>query len=397
VNTRLNFFSSEFITDPYPVYEVLRETAPYYFDENHQMLYFSRHKDISDLLRDKRFGRANPNARPDNEPASLAPFRRLDDNSLMDKEPPDHTRLRGLVQQAFTPRRVEALSDNINDLANRIMDQIIPAGTVDLLEDFAVPISVNVISDLLGIPDTDRHNLRPWSNAIVRMYEVNPTDGDAREAVAAVEEFSDYLHHLIALRKESPANDLITALIQARQEGDRLSEDELISTCILLLNAGHEATVNVIGNGVHALLNHPEQMSKLRTQPELMKLAVEEMVRFDSPLQLFRRWVMVDTEYHGLSFKKGARIGLLFGSANRDADVFDHPNRFDVTRTNNPHMGFGAGIHYCLGAPLARLELRIAMDCLFKRVKGLDLVEEPVRRPTFVIRGYEQLRVRLIT
>src|SRR5690606_17492672 len=235
------------------------------------------------------------------------------------------------------------------------------------------PLPVTVIAELLGVPEADRHHLRPWSQAIVAMYELDHTPEQERRAVQAAIEFSDYLRQLARERRRNPQNDLITALAQVEEQGDTLSEDELISTCVLLLNAGHEATANVIGNGMLALLHHPAQFDRLRANPALVSTAVEEMMRYDTPLQLFRRWTLEDVVYKGIELRRGTQIALVFGAANRDPAVFDQPNTFDITRADNPHISFGGGVHYCLGAPLARLELQIAIRTLIERFPTLRL------------------------
>jgi len=239
------------------------------------------------------------------------------------------------------------------------------------------------------VPQADRHALRPWSAAICGMYELNPSRETAHAAVQASQEFSDYLRALARRRKDDPRDDLVSAL--AAVEG--LSEDELIGTCVLLLNAGHEATVNVTGNGWRALLQHPDQLRLLRDDPGLLGTAVEELMRFDTPLQMFERWVLEDIEVHGVEIPRGSEVAMLFGSANHDPRAFADPERLDITRRDNPHISFGAGIHYCLGAPLARIELTASFGALLAKAPGLRLVSEPVYKPGYVIRGLESLMV----
>jgi cytochrome P450 len=313
---------------------------------------------------------------------------------MFDKEPPDHTRLKMLVHKAFTPRRVKRLQGRIQALADELLDRVQPQREMDIIADFATPLPVTVIAELLGVPPADRHYLRPWSQAIVAMYELDHSQEQARRAVQAASEFADYLRHLARRRREAPEDDLITALAFVEEAGDQLSEDELIATCVLLLNAGHEATVNVIGNGMLALLQHPAQWRALQDEPSLVVTAVEEMMRYDTPLQLFRRWILEDMEYKGISFKQGMQVGLMFGAANRDPARFDRPHTFDIRRRENPHISFGAGVHYCLGAPLARLELQIALGTLARRLPDMKLAGPAPRfRPAYVIRGLEALPV----
>jgi hypothetical protein len=392
-------FSVEFQTDPYPTYARLRQAAPVFWHAPTHLWYFSLYEDVSILLRDRRLGRSLRHLRPEPAPPPhLAPFQRLSDSSMFDMEPPDHTRLRRLVSSVFTPRRVEALRPKIEAAAEGLLDQALAKGTFDLLEDYAIPLPVMVIADLLGVPETDRPRLRPWSNAIVAMYELEHTPAQETAAIQAASEFWEYLRWLAAERRRQPQDDLVSALaaVTDAETGAQLSESELIATCILLLNAGHEATVNGLGNGMLALFHHPAQLERLQDDPTpaLIRTAVEEMLRFDTPVQLFKRWVLEDLEYKGQFFKPGEQIALFFGSANRDPAQFERPAELQIDRRDNPHISFGAGIHFCLGAPLARLELNVALSRLFQRGHRLRLVEEPNWRQSFVIRGLERLLVR---
>jgi cytochrome P450 len=289
---------------------------------------------------------------------------------------------------------VELLRGQIQAITDDLLDAAAAQGHMDLLEGFATPLPVTVIAALLGVPEADRHLLRPWSQAIVAMYELDHTPQQEHAAVQAAIEFADYLRHLAQQRRADPRDDLITALALVEEQGDHLTEDELISTCVLLLNAGHEATVNVIGNGMLALLHHPAQFEHLKSNPALVSSAVEEMMRYDTPLQLFRRWVLEDVTYQGVELKQGMEIGLMFGAANRDPAVFDQPHTFDITRQHNPHIAFGGGVHYCLGAPLARLELQIAIRTLTERFPHLHINgPDPIYRPAYVIRGLQSFPV----
>lgn len=390
-----------FLSDPYPVYAQLHQQSPIFYDEASDMWYFASHRDVDAILRDRRFGRSILHLlsreeldMPPENPA-YEPFEKLGRHSMFDMEPPEHTRLRSLVHKAFTPRRIQAMQTTIEAIANDLLDELIPQGEMDVLADFAVPLSVTVISALLGIPDADRAQLRPWSNAIVKMYELGHTPQQAEAAIQASQEFADYLKDLARQRMADPQDDLITALAMIEEEGDRLTEDEMVSTCVLLLNAGHEATVNVIGNGLRTLFAHPDAFEQLKGDLSLVDTAIEELMRYDTPLQLFKRWVLQDMDYQGIALKQGMRVGLLFGAANRDPHIFANPDALDLTRSPNPHISFGGGVHYCLGAPLARMELRSAYRALLGRCSSMQLQEAPRYHPTYVIRGLESLSVSL--
>jgi unspecific monooxygenase len=390
-----------FVANPYPVYEELRDRAPVLHDEATDHWLVSRYADVNGLLRDRRFGRTylhtathEEMGRPE-DPEALGPFWHLVRSGILDMEPPDHTRVRSLVSKAFTPRMVEGLRPRIQALVDGLADDVAGAGEFDLISRVAEPLPVAVIAEMLGIPDQDRHLLRPWSAEICLMYELNPSDDYARRASRASVEFSDYLRELARERRKHPGQDLISALTQVLEDGERLTEDELVGTCVLLLNAGHEATVNVTGNGWWSLFRNPAQLERLRSDPSLVPRAIEELMRYDTPLQMFERWVLEDFELHGVRVPKGAELGLLFGSANHDPAAFDHPDELDVGRDPNPHISFGAGIHFCLGAPLARLELQTSFRTLLERFSGMELVDEPQWKPAYIIRGLKELRVRI--
>ena len=391
-----------FLQNPYPTYQKLLAQQPVFFDEDSGFWFFARHSDVDAILRDRRFGRSIlhvmereelgwPEPNPD-----YAPFAKLGEHSMFSKEPPEHTRLRGLVHKAFTPRRIREMQSSIEAITAELLDVAEAKGEMDVLADFAVPLPVTVIAALLGIPESDRALLRPWSNAIVKLYELDHTPEQARAAISAAEEFDAYLKQLARQRRAAPQDDLITALALVEEAGDQLSEDELVSTCVLLLNAGHEATVNVVGNGLWALFRHPDQLAALREEPDaLLPAAVEELMRYDSPLQLFRRWVLEDLVYAGVELKRGAEVALLFGAANHDPAVFEAPESLDIRRSVNPHISLGGGVHYCLGAPLARMELQTAFHALLTRFPKMQLQQTPQFHPSYVIRGLESLRVSL--
>jgi cytochrome P450 len=390
-----------FVADPYPVYAELRAKGRvHYFEPTDQWL-VPHHADVSAVLRDRRLGRTYQHRFTHEDfgrtapPAEHEPFHTLNDHGMLDLEPPDHTRIRRLVSKAFTPRTVERLKPYVTDLAGALVDRLVAAGGGDLLTDVAEPLPVAVIAEMLGIPESDRAPLRPWSADICGMYELNPPQETARKAVRASVEFSEYLRELIAARRAQPGEDLISGLIAAYDEGDRLTEQEMISTCVLLLNAGHEATVNATVNGWWALFRNPAQLAALRADHSLVPSAVEELMRYDTPLQLFERWVLDEIEIDGTTIPRGAEVAMLFGAANHDPEVFQHPEALDITRRDNPHISFSAGIHYCIGAPLARIELAASMRALLEKAPALTLATEPERKPNFVIRGLHGLQVKV--
>jgi len=392
-------WSTAFVAHPYDVYTRLRDEEPIsWFEPTHQWL-VARHVDVNALLRDRRLGRtylhvgSHEDFGHPPDPEQLAPWWRLVRNGMLDREPPDHTRLRRLVSKVFTPRRVEELRPTVQRVADAVVGDLLDAGGGDLLAIVAEPLPVTVIAELLGVPQSDRHQLRPWSADICGMYELNPSVETARRAVGAAEEFSGYLTELAAFRRGHPGDDLISALVQVRDEGDQLTDDELVGTCVLLLNAGHEATVNATGNGWWALFRNPDQLAALRADPGLLPSAVEELLRYDTPAQLFERWVLEDFTYGGIDFARGTELALLFGSANRDPEVFADPDRLDITRAENPHISFGAGIHFCLGAPLARVELETSFGTLLRRAPQLSLRHEPEWKAGYILRGLKELVV----
>jgi cytochrome P450 len=389
-----------FVADPYPPYAELRAAGRIHYHEPTNQWIVPHHADVNALLRDRRFGRTYHHlashaemGRPE-DPEYTREFWYLIRNGILDMEPPDHTRVRRLVAKAFTPRMVESLRPTIQRLMDGLVDRLDGGGEFDLIREIAEPLPVTVIAELLGIPPADRHRLRPWSAEICRMYELNPTEEDGRAASAAAVEFSSYLRDLIRERRSRPTEDLISELVHVVDEGDRLTEDEMIGTCVLVLNAGHEATVNVTGNGWWSLFRNPAQLAILREDHRLVARAVEELMRYDTPLQMFERWVLEDAEICGAEVPKGQELALLFGSANRDPVAFDRPDDIDLTREHNPHLSFGAGIHFCLGAPLARVELDVSFSTLLRRLPRMEPVAEPEWKPNYIIRGLKELRVR---
>jgi cytochrome P450 len=350
------------------------------------------HALVSALLRDRRFGREAIDPPPD--PPHLAPWRAVEACSMLEREPPAHTRLRGLVTRAFVARRVEELRPRVAALANALIERFEAEPAVDLLPAFATPIPVTIIAELLGVPLERADDLLAWSHDMVAMYQFGRTRAVEDAAVAAAIAFVAMLREIVAERRRQPADDLLTHLITAEQGGERLSEDEVIGTAILLLNAGHEATVHTLGNAVAGLLGRGDDATALFASPAVAEATVEEALRHDPPLHLFTRVAGEDAEIEGVPFRRGDKVGLLLGAANHDPARFPDPARFDPARANTgQHVSFGAGIHFCVGAPLARLELREALTTLFRRLPGLRLVEAPRYADTYHFHGLERLMV----
>ena len=386
------------MADPYPRLAALREEAPLHHEERLERWLVTRHADVRACLRDRRLGRNFRHVGNDDEfdtaeplDPRWQPFWNTERWSLLWLEPPEHTRIRKLVAAAFTPRSVESLREPSEQLAR----ELLPDGRFDLLRDYAQPYSIAVICRMLGVPTDRGRDLLDWSHAMVKMYELDTTLDQAEHATRAAAEFTEYVESLIEERRREPRDDMVTRLAEVESEGERLTDAQIVSTMIVLLNAGHEATVNTLGNGVLALLRHPEQWRRLVEGEVGPAQAVEELIRWDPPLQLFERWVLEDgVEIAGEPVPRGAKVALLFGSANRDPRAFNDPDAFDVGRPNAAdHIGFGGGIHVCIGAPLARIELATALGALVERAPGLSLAEESRRNRAFVIWGLEALCV----
>jgi cytochrome P450 len=389
----LDFADPGFATDPYPHFSRQRADGPIGWHEPSQTWMVVAHDACNAALRDRRLGRIWH----DREPASrFEPFNLLHRNQMMENEPPAHGRLRRKVSTAFARGHVERMRPRVSEIGAGLLVDVDPAG-FDALADFAEPLPVLVIAELLGAPLDDFARLRAWSQAIVRMYE--PSIGIETEdaALRASQEFADYMRALIATRRDHLGDDLLSDLIRAQDGSDGLTDDEALASAILLLNAGHEASVNVFGNGLVAALRHPAQWRRLCDGVVAPETAVEEMLRYDSALQLFERTATADVEVAGQDVAAGEKVAVLLGSANRDATVFDHADRLDLGRDPNPHLAFGAGVHFCLGAPLARVELAESLGLLTRTFPDLRLAGEPTRRPTFVLRGYESVPVRVVS
>ena len=384
--------NAQFYENPYPAYNEIRQSLRAFKWEQYGYWCFLCHEEVNTLLRDRRFGRQILHVATREElglpeiPARLKPFYNLEKHSLLELEPPVHTRLRGLVSRAFLSRQVERLRPKIESLSNSLIDGFEAKGEVDLLSAYATPIPVIVICELLGVPTVMADQFLTWSHDMVSMYMAKRDLAIEEAAVEATIAFSDYMRSLISERRRAPQGDLLSELVRAESEGQKLSEDELVTTAILILNAGHEATVHTIGNGVKALL-------ELGITYPVTEAIIEEIMRYDAPLHLFTRYALEDIEFAGLKFRKGEQIGLLLGAANRDPARFPNPDKFHARRDPNPHVSFGAGIHFCIGAPLARLEMLIAFQTLFKRLPNLRLAKQPHYKNVFHFHGLEELIV----
>jgi cytochrome P450 len=390
-----------FIADPYPALARLRDQAPIVYDERTNQWLVSRHADVNALLRDRRLGRSYLHVASHEAwgrtppPPDQAAFWDLLAVQMIDLEPPDHTRLRRLVSKAFTPRTVDALRPRIEGIVGTLIDRVRVVGEFDLIADLLELVPVTVIAELLGIPESDRHLLRPWSADMTLMFELNPSEEMQRRATDASAAFEAYLHDIARSRRARPGDDLISELAAVVEAGgDRLTEDELIGTAVLLLNAGHEASVNGAANSWWALFRHPEALAQLRADPSLVPTAIEELLRYDTPAPMFERWVLEDIEIGGVTIPRGQELALQFASANRDPAAFDRPEEIVLDRSPNPYLSFGAGIHYCLGAPLAKAEFDILFRRMLADLPTMELVAEPRWKRRFILRGLEALSVR---
>jgi unspecific monooxygenase len=379
-----------FVQDPYPFYEQMRAAGDLVWWDDYKMPCAATYAAVHALLRDRRFGREIPAEQATSPPDHLKPFYAVEAHSMLELEPPRHTRLRGLVLRAFTSRRIKALAPEIMTLTNETIDNFPNDAPFDLLKSFCQPIPVIIIARLLGVPDDMAPQLLRWSNAMVAMYQASRTRQMELDAAQAASEFSDFLRTYIDTRRTDPRDDLITHLIAAEEDGDKLSTDELITTCILLLNAGHEATVHTWGNGVKALLDH-----KTAITTNAAELTCEEILRYDPPLHMFTRYAYKDVTVFGHTFKRGDQVALLLASANRDTRQWPDAATFTPSRPITQNTSFGGGLHFCVGAPLARLELQIALLTLWQRCPDLRLTQTPRYANTYHFHGLEKLDVLL--
>jgi len=387
-----------FVRNPYPYYEVMRELGRAFHWRQLGHRCCARYEDVNALLRDRRFGRqilhvASREELGWPEPAQhLGPVHDFERHSLLELEPPRHTRLRGFVNAAFLPRQVDRLAAGIERLAHELIDDFGSRGSCDVVADYAAPLAVGVIADFLGVPRSLGPRLLSWSHDMVALYQARRDRAIEDRAAAATAAFSELMEEFVTARRREPREDFLSQLVTAVDaDGHGLADEEIVTMGILLLNAGHEATVHALGNGVRAILAHvPHPAAAIGADPAGH---VEEMLRFDAPLHMFTRYALEDLQHAGIPFRTGEVVGLLLGSANRDPAKFTEPDRFAAGRSPNPHVSFGAGIHNCVGAPLARLEMQLAIRVLFARLPDLRVVEPPQVRDAWHFRGLESLDV----
>lgn len=395
---RLDPHEPAFFQDPYEAYAFLHGRSNAFFWEEFGFWCFGGFDDVNRLLRDRRFGRQNPAGIPDSrgideDRTHLIAFDGIETNSILELEPPVHTRLRTLVNRAFVSRQVERLRPRVEALANELIDRFQPSG-VDLLPAFAAPLPITIIAEMLGVPVEMGPQLLDWSHQMVAMYMHGRTRETEETANRAARDFSDFLRGYVTERRKQPGDDLLSLLIAAQEDGQKLSEDELVSSAILLLNAGHEATVHQTGNAVRTLLAQGGDPARFFTSPEATAATVEECLRLDAPLHMFTRYAHQEIEViPGVVVQPGETIGLLLGMANHDPVAFAEPGAFRPGRPDQKNVSFGAGIHFCIGAPLARLELQVSLKTLFERQPRLHLAEQPRFRDTYHFHGLERLAV----
>lgn len=396
----VNIVNAEFKADPFPFFACLRGSEPVYrttLPDKTVVWLLTRYDDVNSLLRDERFTKNRRSALTKEQQRKLPwtpPMFRPLERNMLDLDPPDHTRLRSLVHKAFTPALVEKMRSRTQAIADQLLDRVMSRGEMDLIEDFALPLPVTIITEILGVPARDHDKFHRWSQAVVSLTSPSPT----LRVIPSVWQFLRYLRKFFALRRREPKDDLVTALIKAEEAGDKLNEDELLAMVFLLLIAGHETTVNLIGNGTLALLENPNEMRNLQSEPSLVKPAVEELLRYTSPvLMTTERYALENTTIHGVTIPRGEMTLGVIGSANRDETVFDDPDGLRITREPNRHLSFGQGIHFCLGAPLARMEAQIAFTTLLRRLPDLRLKDRSRSlrwRPSIMLRGLASLPVK---
>lgn len=390
----------QFFNDPYPYYDQMRSLGPAIYWKEYDQVAFCDYQAVNAILRDRRFGReiahllSREQAGLEPVPDHLISFYEFESRSMLEREPPAHTRLRSLVNRAFVSRRIENLRGRIESLAHQLIDGFEGQREADLLPVYAEKIPVIVICELLGVPASMSDQLLDWSHRMVAMYQFTRTRQVEDRAIAALDAFSAFMGDHVDERRTTPGDDLISLLIEASESGDRLTRDELITNCILLLNAGHEATVHGTGNAIKALLVNKLDARSIFAIEKSANLAVDELLRFDPPLHMFSRFVLEDLEFEGIKLSRGQSVALLLGSANHDPKRYSNPGQLDFVRGGAGHVSFGAGIHFCLGAPLARLEMAVALKVLFDRLPGLKLAEAPRYRNQYHFHGLDRLLVQ---
>ncbi len=390
-----------FYEDPFATYSRWHAENPVFYWQQYGMVCFAGYSDVNTLLRDNRFGRQITHKVSREalgwapRPAALADFDRVELHSLLNLEPPRHTTMRALVNKAFIGREIEALRPTVESLVHRTIDSFINDREVELLSRFAMPVPAQVIASMIGMPGEAVPDLLAWSHALVKVYTRQQTPEEDVQANRAAAEFSSFLHDVIRDKRLSPKNDLLSRLISVQQDGQSLSDDEIVSTVVLLLNAGHEASVHLMGNAVATLLAHPDQIERIRADATSIAGIAQEVMRFCTPLHLFTRYALEDVELEaGLKIKRGDEVGLLLGAANRDPVRFIDPNQFNPDRPVQGHLSLGAGIHYCVGAVLARMELEIALVALFTRLPSVSLNGPLQIRDSFHFHGLDALNLR---
>jgi cytochrome P450 len=382
-------FPPELQRNPYPIYQMMREHQPVLYLEPMNLWMVFRYDDVRTVLSDHgRFSSRYDQMVPGAEGAAKGPA-----SSLITSDPPRHTQVRSLVTRAFTPKAVAALEPRIEAITNELLDRVVPSGELDLIHDFAYPLPVIVIAELLGIPAADRDRFKHWSDEVVASADALVGGGMGAQSAQANAEMYSYFRAIIAERRRSPREDLISALLAAEIEGERLNEADLLSLCWLLLVAGNETTTNLIGNAVLTLLEHPEELARLKANPELLPSAIEETLRYRSPVQFMFRTTTAEVELAGRTIPARSLVVASIGSANRDEARFPEAERFEIGRDPNPHIAFGQGIHFCLGAPLARLEGRVALEAILRRLPELRRVNDAELEPArgFIIHGVKSL------
>ena len=385
--------NNDFVQNPYPFYENCLAEGGKIFWHDYNMVSFFKHDDVSSILKDRRFGRECPEDKKQGFRKELAPFYKLEENSMLQLEPPKHTRLRGLVLRAFTSRKINSMTEEIKYLCNQLM-QNFSSNRVNILNEYANKIPVIIIARLLGVPEEMSDKLLTWSNDMVMMYQARRTQEHEKRAVKASNEFSVFMRNYVEDRRDKPEDDLITHLILAEEDGEKLTTDELITTCILLLNAGHEATVHSLGNGIKILLENKKFKIDWHTATKVNQL-VEEILRFDPPLHIFTRYAYEQIDLGDYTVNKGEEVALVLGATGRDKAVWSDPEYFNPYRTIKKNTAFGGGIHFCVGAALARLEMQIALPMLFTKYPRMQLADKPRYADVYHFHGLEKLYVKL--